>query len=56
MDLVSYALLTSEDLDDSEPKSYKEAMGSKDKKQCVTPWVLPETLNAIKRKIRVIFF
>ena len=32
-DLVSYALLTSEDLDDSEPKNYKEAMGSKDKKQ-----------------------
>ena len=32
-DLVSYALLTSEDLDDSKPKSYKEAMGSKDKKQ-----------------------
>ena len=31
-DLVSYALLVSEDLEDLEPRSYKDAMGCKEKK------------------------
>ena len=31
-DLVSYAFLVSEDLEDLEPRSYKDAMGYKEKK------------------------
>ena len=31
-DLISFSLLVAEDLDDSEPKSYKEAVSSKNRK------------------------